>query len=228
MELRQLTDVCERQVFAKCLAEARKTRGAGFRDKARSRLSDLHLAFGDIYALFENEDDPAEQMLGGFIMHDLGTFPQTYPRPDLGHLPPQSVIEGSDLWSLSTGTGRVAGLAAAAIAGLLQAKAILVYPMLRPADLTARYSHFNFSKPCEPVVHPFLETTDGDEVWIQPMLLESPNLERYVRMGFDFLFQNPGGRRALRLQKPANKPQLDTAILAQQSNGREENGIAAA
>jgi hypothetical protein len=71
MELRQLTTDRERQSFAKCLAEARSTRGAGFRETARSRLGKAHLAFGYLYALFEDEGDPPERMLAGFGMHDL-------------------------------------------------------------------------------------------------------------------------------------------------------------
>jgi len=224
MELRQLTDDYDREIFAKCLSKARETRGVAFRDTSRSRLSQAHLAFGHIYALFEDEEDATEQMVGGFIMHDLATLPQTCVKPDLSHLPPDSVIEGSELWSLSMGTGRVAGLAAAAIAGLFQAKAILVDPIVRPMDLTARYAHFQFVNASEPVLHPYLETLDGDQVWVQPMLLEGPNLERYVRMGFDFLFKGPDGRRALRIQKPASKPQLDAPIPVLRSSGHEHNG----
>ena len=228
MELRKLVDDRERQIFAECLAQARKTRGQGFRDAARSKLGCAHIAYGDLYALFENDDGPAERMVGGFIVHDLATLPQSFPKPDLSHLRPESVIEGSELWSLSTGTGRAAGLAAAAVAGLLQAKAILVYPIVKPMDLTARYSHFNFAKPCEPVLWPYVETLDGDEIWIQPMLLEGPALERYVRMGFDSLFQNSNGRRGLRIPKPVSKPEVERSPELSGPDQHKGNGVAAA
>ena len=126
MELRQLTAENERRIFAKCLEEARATRKSGFRECARSQLGRAHLALGNLYALYECEMDPPERMLAGFILHDLGTLPQSYPKPDVSHLPPHSVLEGGELWSLSPGAGRIARYVGAAVAGLLQAKAILL------------------------------------------------------------------------------------------------------
>ena len=92
MQLRQLTTDDERQIFGKFLMEARATRGLGFRETRYSQLGRLHLTFGNLYAIFEDESDPVERMLGGFIMHDLATFPLSFPRPGVGHLPPRSVI----------------------------------------------------------------------------------------------------------------------------------------
>ncbi len=199
MELRQLTTEQERQTFAECLAKARSTRGVGFVETRRSALGKAHLAFGNIYALFEKPGAPAEQMLGGFIMHDLATLPPSHPKPDLSHIDPRSVIEGSELWSLSTGVGRIAGLAAAAVAGLSQAKAIVVYPIVRPVDLTPRYSHFHFVNACEPVKWPYIESSAGEEMWVQPMILEGAKLEAYIRSGFEFLFQCRADRWVLPL-----------------------------
>src|SRR5437660_307585 len=101
MELRQMVTDREREVFTRCLAEARTTRGIGFHETARSRIGKAHLQLGDLYALFEGENEPLEQMKAGFAMHDLATLPQSYPKPDLTHLPPESVLEGGELWSLS-------------------------------------------------------------------------------------------------------------------------------
>src|SRR5579871_1082009 len=107
MELRQLTSDHERLTFAKCLAEARATRGIGFRETSHSALGRAHIQFGNLYALFESEGAPTEQMVGGFITHNLATFPQSYPKPDLSHFPPRYVLEGGELWSLSRGAGRI-------------------------------------------------------------------------------------------------------------------------
>ena len=198
MELRQLTTDSERQIFAQRMAEARTTRGIGWSETSRSVLGKAHITYGNVYALFENEGEPTEQMMGGFIMHDLASFPQTLAKPDLSHLPPQSILEGSDLWSLSKGVGLLAGIMAAAVAGVSQAKAILVYPMLRPTDLSAFYYHLNFVKACEPLSWPYAKTVDGSDIWVQPMILEGEKLEEYVRGGFDFLFRSTDERHALR------------------------------
>jgi hypothetical protein len=198
MELRQLTSENERRVFAKCLAEARATRGLGFKETARSQLGRVHLAFGNLYALYEREGDPPERMLAGFILHDLGALPQSYPKPDVSHYPSHSVLEGGELWSLSAGMGRVARNVGAAVAGLLQAKAILLYSLLKPIDLTSSYAQLGFVNACEPVKWPYIETLDGGEMWVQPLILEGARLEAYVRAGFEYLFNVSGDRRALR------------------------------
>jgi hypothetical protein len=189
MNLRQLTTEEERQFFAACLTEARSTRGAGFRDKPKSRLTESHLAFGDLYALFEDDERGRGRMVGGFALHDLATLPQSHPSPDMSHLPAESVFEGTELWSLSKGIAPIAASAAAAVAGIVRAKAILVYPICRPFDLSAPYGRFNF-RPCEPVKFPYGQTNDGDEIWVRPMVLEGEKLEEYIRAGFDFLFRS--------------------------------------
>src|SRR5438552_811188 len=105
MELRQLITSEEREAFARLLAAARATRGIGFRDTDRSQLGRAHLILGDVYGLFEKEEDRPERMKAGFAVHDMATFPLSYPKPDMTHLPPQSVLEGSELWSLTPGVG---------------------------------------------------------------------------------------------------------------------------
>lgn len=203
MQLRQLIAERERQLFTEALANARASRGIGIRQRAQSRLENSHLTFGRLYALYDHPSDPTESMLGGFIMHDLATLPQSFPRPDLSHLPAHSVFEGSELWSLSTGVGRIAGMAAAAVAGLLQAKALLVYPLVKPVDLTLRYSRFDFVKAGEPIPNPYGRTIDEQPLWVQPMVLDGDALERYVRIGFDFIFGAGGSEATLRFDLPA-------------------------
>lgn len=204
MELRQLVTECERQIFGKYLAEARATRSSiGLRETSRSHLCKAHLTFGNLYAIYERPDDSRERMLGGFILHDLATLPQSYPKPDLSHLPPRLVLEGSELWSLSKGIGRIAAGAAAAVAGISQAKAIVVYPVISPIDRTRPYVQYGFAEGCERIRWPWGETVDGREVWVQPMVLEGEKLVEYVRAGFDFIFQTSDSRRPLRFDLPA-------------------------
>lgn len=103
MELRKLTTQREREIFGECLATARATRGAGFRERGEARFGLARLTFADAYGLFEHSDDSAENVKAGFIVHDLATLPQSFPKPDLSEFRAGSVIEGSDLWSLSGG-----------------------------------------------------------------------------------------------------------------------------
>jgi hypothetical protein len=243
MELRKLTSDHERQVFARCLAEARATRGIGFRETTRSMIGNAHIQFGNLYALFEDEDAPAEQMVGGFISHDLATLPPSYHKPDVSHLPPRSVIEGGELWSLSRGAGRIAHHVAAAVVGLLQAKAVIVYPIIDPVDLSTPHLRLGFVPASERVKWPFAETSDGRAIWVQPLILEGEALERYIGAGFDFLFHsNPGTRPMLRFDRDVatQGPRRETAPLSAEteatqlhvpiaaaSSGEERNGASA-
>src|SRR5216683_1261814 len=126
MELRQLTTEYEREAFSRCVEEARATRGLRFRETQRSQLGRAHLAFGSLYALFENQGESAEKMIAGFRLHDLATLPQSFPKPDLSHYPARFVLEGGELWSLSRGAGRVARVAAGAIVGIRQARGMVI------------------------------------------------------------------------------------------------------
>src|SRR6202158_3218822 len=130
MELRLLTGETERKIFADRVEQVRARHGNGFKERPRSRLAEIHLSFGNLYALFENDGDPAERMVAGLMMHDLEMFPQTCPRPDLSHLPPRSVLEIGELWSRSMGAGTLARAGAAIMAGLLAWRPPLV--LLRP------------------------------------------------------------------------------------------------
>jgi hypothetical protein len=186
MELRQLTTNNERQAFTEGLAQAR-SKHAGFKEVPRSRLTDSLLTFGKPYALFENEDG-SDRMVAGFVVHDLATLPQSFPKPDLSHLPARSVIEGGELWSLSPGAGRILRRVAPAVSGLLQARAVLLYPVVKPVDLTVYYAEYGFVMAGDPIINPFAETTDGSEIWVQPIVLEGARLEDYIRSGFDYLF----------------------------------------
>ena len=120
MELRLLSNENDRRIFAARTEQIRAKHGVGFKERSRSRLARIHLTFGNLYALFENDGDPAEKMIAGLVMHDLEMFPQTCPRPDLSHLPPRSVIEVSELWSRAIGAGALARAGAAMLVSQAQ------------------------------------------------------------------------------------------------------------
>src|SRR6266852_6564073 len=106
MEMRLLSTECERAIFAQRLAEARAKNSASFKDVERTRLRNrVRLESSSLYALFEGESDPAPRMVAGAALHNLEAYPQSCHQPDLSHLPPRSVLECSDHWSLSRGAG---------------------------------------------------------------------------------------------------------------------------
>ncbi len=240
MELRLLVTEEERRIFAQRMVEARAKRGIGFCETKRSLLGRVHLAFAQLYGLFEQDGEPPERMISGFSQHDLASFPQTYPKPDMSHLPARSVIECGELWSFSKGAGLLARRGAAILAGLFQARAILVYPVVKPWDGTVSYAETNFVKACDPVDWPYGQTLDGGKIWVQPMLLEGDNLQKLIHrvfeMGFDarerctiIRFENP-----LPFQPSLDRPAIGveetaTAKPAQpQVRAEERNGASAA
>jgi hypothetical protein len=182
MELRLLTTESERKIFAARTEQIRARNGGGFRERPRSRWAEIHLLYGNLYGLFENDGDPAERMIAGLAMHDLEMFPQTCPRPDLSHLPARSVLEVGDLWSRAVGAGALARAGAAILAGLLDAKAILAYLGVKPFDGTPFYRAAGFVNAGEPVEYPYLETLKGERIWAQPMILSGESLAKLTRV----------------------------------------------
>src|SRR5262249_7057268 len=108
MELRLLCGEDERRVFESRMTEARAKHGVGFKEVPRLKLGEIHLRFGELYGLFEEENQPADRMMSGFALHDLESLPQSYPQPDLGRYPAWSVLECGELWSFSKGAGVLA------------------------------------------------------------------------------------------------------------------------
>lgn len=239
MELRLIKSDTERRIFGQRMDEARAKHGVGFKETPRSALGRVHMAFGELYALFEKEGEPIERAMSGFAMHDLETFPQSYPKPDLTHYPAWSVIECGELWSFSKGAGILARRGAAIIGGLRMARAMLVYPIVRPWDGTISYTQTHFTKPCDPVAFPYGVSTSGEAIWVQPMVLEGDALQDLTRKVFALGFETQKDHTVIRFENPiALKPSLDrpafdftaqAAAAPASSNGHSEmNGNAGA
>jgi len=223
MELRQLFAAHEREIFAKCVAEARAKHGCGARETNRSQLGKSHLSFANLYALFEKQEDPLECMIAGFSMHDLEMLPQSYPKPDLTHLPPESVFECGDFWSFAMGGGLLALYGAATVCTLLDVQAALIYALVKPWDTTKYFARVDFERVGEPFRFPYAQALDGGKVWAQAMVLQGDNLRKWTRLvaetGFEALddcrcirFANPFlARPSLRRSRfPLNKSQVPT------------------
>jgi hypothetical protein len=192
LQLRILTKQAERREFADRMMRARAGKGLGFSETPQSVLGEVHLNHGGVYALYDEEGQEPDEMLAGFVIHNLATFPQSYPRPDLTHLPPESVYECGELWALAPGAARVARHAGFILAGLFKTQAVLVYPMLKPRDLTFFYK--TFSRTGEPILSPYMKTLDAGEIWAQAMVLEGLALEMTVNVATAVSFESYDGQ----------------------------------
>jgi hypothetical protein len=209
MELRLLKTNSERQTFGRRLSEVRMMRGAGFCETRRSLIGEVHLAFGNLYGLYDDRDLMPE-MIGGFAMHDLAMFGQSYAKPDLTHLPPETVFECGELWAIAAGAAPLVRNAGIILAGLFKAKAALVYPIFRPWNLSGGYKYF--ARVGEPIQWPYIHTLNGEKIYVQAMVLEGDALSAAIadvgQYGFEVLdngtrlrFNTPLGISRRRLDK---------------------------
>jgi hypothetical protein len=182
----------ERREFAERLRRARNAKRRGFCETPQSALGEIHLTYGNVWALFDEGGPEPQEMLGGFVSHNLAMFPQSYPRPDLTYLPPQSVVECSELWALAPGAARIARHAGFILAGLLNARAILAYVMVKPRDTTSLYK--TFSRVGEPINWHYVKAFDGSDAWGQAMVLEGLALEMTVQVATALSFESFDGQ----------------------------------
>ncbi|HVA41025.1 MAG TPA: hypothetical protein VNF49_10195 [Candidatus Binataceae bacterium] len=174
------------------MVRARAGKGLGFSETPQSVLGAIHLDHGGVYALYDEEGPEPDEMLAGFVIHNLATFPQSFSRPDLTRLPPEHVYECGELWALAPGAARLVRHAGYILAGLKEAQAILVYPMLKPRDLSFFYK--TFSRDGEPILSPYMKTLDGGEIWAQAMVLEGLALEMTVNIATAVSFESFDGQ----------------------------------
>jgi hypothetical protein len=201
MELRLLETASERAAFELALGRARATKGIGFCETSRSRLGQAHMAFADLYGIFEATPSDPNRMVAGFAIHSLDTFPQSYTKPDLTYLPPDQVAEVGELWSLTLSGGMAARWGCTILSGLLQVRAVLIYPIVQPCDLTGAYP--DFDRVGEPTVWPFAQTLTGDKILVQPMLIQGDNLRRSIASAWDVGFETSDCNKCIRFGNPA-------------------------
>lgn len=201
MELRIMSTAEERQLFARNLIETRLARGAGFCETGRSHVGEVHLAFGRLYGLFEDESSQLDEMLSGFVVHDLATFPQSYPKPDLTHLPPESVLEIGELWAKVAGSASITRQAARILAGELKAQAILVYPIFSPWNLSASYNG-DFERVGSPIEWPYAKTLDGENILVQAMVSTGEKLAQMVSEARQWGFSAAPDQSRITFQTP--------------------------
>jgi hypothetical protein len=113
------------------------------------------------------------------------------------------------------------------VAGIMQVKAIIVYPLISPVDLTAPYAQFKFAEASERMKAPYSEMLDGAEMWVQPLILRGEKLEAYIRWGFAYLFQPDGERLKLRFERSVGARPADSFSHAARVSAESDNGAVA-
>jgi len=188
MEARRLSTDLERQLFARNLTETRQTKGAGFSETENSRVGEVHLAFGRLYGVYDDQGENPTEMIAGFVMHDLASFPQSYPKPDLTHLPPERVFECGELWAKVAGGADVARQSIWLLLGLMKAEAMIAYPIFKPWNLTLAYRE-HFTRVGEPIEWPYACTSDGSKIFVQAIISDGEELRGLVREASQYGFE---------------------------------------
>lgn len=214
MELRLLESEAERAQFECALTQARATKGSGFMEKRRSRLGRVHMAFADLWAVYDETSSTPDRMLAGIAMHSLDLFSQSYPKPDLTHLAPAEVFEVGELWALSLGAGAAARHGGFIALGLQNASTLLIYPIAKPWDLTGNYPDYRAVD--SPIEWPFAETLDGQEIYVQPMILDGANLGRRISAAMGAGFEALDDNRRIRFENPLAAAILERRVARMQ------------
>ncbi len=136
MELRALLSESQRQLFKASMIEARAAKGARFRENTRSRVSDIQLTFATLYGIFDEESGHPDRLLGGFCLHALDEFGESFTVPELSYelvkYSPHTVFEAGQLWSFHREAALSLRTACMILLALRQAQALLIYPVIIP------------------------------------------------------------------------------------------------
>lgn len=212
MELRLLATEAERESFEQGMTRARATSGRGFCETHRSRVGRIHITFSDLYGVFD-ETDP-DRMVAGFAMHSLDLFGQSYPKPDLTHLPPAKVYEVGELWAASLGAGAAARFGCTLLAGVHQAAAFLIYPIVKPWNLTTAYP--DFEPIGAPIEWPFAQTMDGQKIYVQAMVIMGEAMRQTIARAAAAGFRVSDDGKVLRFQNPLEAAIMERRLARQQ------------
>lgn len=213
-------------MFAERMEQARITRNGGFRETPRSSVGRIHLQFGQMYGLFDDVGPHPDQMIAGFILHDLASFAQSYPRPDFSHYSPERVYEAGELWSLAKRAGTLLQRGGMILLGLLRAEAVVGYAIVKPWDLTAFYK--DLVPTGDPIDWPYAKTLDGGSIFCQAMVSEGEHLRRFVDRVWATGFQTYDNHRRIRFPEYVGElPVRETEVVVASGPIKEEaNGVA--
>jgi hypothetical protein len=105
------------------------------------------------------------------------------------------VYEAGQLWTVSHEAAQALRKGSIILLGLLQAQALLIYPLIIPRDLSPLFRAF---KRVGPLELPFAETLKGEKVYMQAMLLEGGDLRRQVQLASYGGFETRDGHTSIR------------------------------
>jgi hypothetical protein len=180
LEFRELISPESRHQFCERVDSARASNGKRFRSSPKYRLLDqARVESCKLFGLFRSQDEEDSEIIAGIAMHDLQSYPQSCLEPDLSEFTPQSVVECSEHWSISSGAGLLAWAGLATPMRMLGVKAVLAYLATEDtqSDHAGFYSSMGFKRVGAAVRHPFIETGTGEHLRVQPVLLYGTALE---------------------------------------------------
>jgi hypothetical protein len=152
-----------------------------------------------LYGIFD-EGNPND-MLGGLSIHCLNEFSQSFPIPNLSHLPPSGVYEAGQLWAFSREAAQSLRKGFMILVGLLQAQALLIYPLIIPRDISTLYRVFRRVGP--PFELPFAETVGGEKIYMQAMVLDGDALRAQVELASCDGFETRDAHASIRFKAPS-------------------------
>jgi hypothetical protein len=204
MKLCSLLSQDQRQLFKRSMIEARAAKGGRFRENARSRVSDIQLTFGTLYGIFDDESGHPDRLLGGFCIHALDEFGESFSVPEINHelikYPPYAVFEAGQLWSLNREAALSLRTACMILLGLLQAQALLIYPVIIPRDVSTFYRVFR--RIGQPFTVPYAKTLEGEKIWMHAMLLDGGELRDQIRSVGQHGYETQGEHTVIRFRRP--------------------------
>ncbi|MFN4174926.1 MAG: hypothetical protein ACK4HV_07490, partial [Parachlamydiaceae bacterium] len=175
MQIKKIISEEDRALFKKNLDLSRAQRkGGGFRETEKSRLGEMHLKFGELWALFDDDD----KMIAGAVFHDLATIPPSFFKPDLSQYPLDKVIEGSELWSLYPNAGLIFQKGMMILLQKRNVACFYCYVPTTPIDLRPFYA--GFEPLSEPFIWPWVVTNEGEYTWCQPLGLKEASLNKAI------------------------------------------------
>jgi hypothetical protein len=173
MKVRLMATEADRSAFRVGMTEARASRPSGFRETERSRVSEIQLNFARLYGAFD-----AGRIVGGFSLHRLDEFGQSFPRPDLHYAAADKVFEAGQLWANGVHAAWELRHASYLLMDQLEAEALLIYPLINPRNISMLYRAYR--KVGEPFENVFARTLDGGRVMVQAMILDGDRLFQQV------------------------------------------------
>lgn len=149
-------------------------KGGGFHETKKSHLGDMHLKYGELWALYDDEN----KMIAGAVLHDLATLPPSFVKPDLSRFPPEKVFEGSELWSLSPNAALMLQKGMMILLTKRDVACFYCYVPMTPIDLRPFYA--GFEPLAEPFIWPWVVTNEGEYTWCQPLGLKEASLAKVM------------------------------------------------